>query len=342
MFRPVNISRYLVLMQARGFGAAEVLAGTGIDSASLQTPDYLVDSRQCQRVIANMIRLTGDPALGLSFGSAIRIADLGIVGHALLSSRSIRQALQLWAQYSRCLLDTLLSFRLEARGNGAWTLSLGESVIADPAVYRFCTEEQLAIGQRLGSILAGEPMQVASLQLDFSAGPGDEERYRSLFRCEPLFNASRTAITMLTPKLDQPLRHNPDELGEVCLRHCSRIMRELADGASILSRLRGILLRNTDKPPSIVEAAKALDMSERTLRRRLAEQGTSYQDFLSEFRRDLAIEYLRSEQMLVKEVGYLLGFKTPGSFRRAFKEWTGSTVSEFLAKEHSRAAHPES
>lgn len=323
-------------MQAHGFSAERVLAGTGIDAIRLYDADYLVGSEQCQQVIANMIRLSGDPGLGLSIGSAMRIADLGIVGHALLSSRSMRQALHLWAQYSRSLLDTLLCFRLEARDDGAWTLSLGEPTIRDQAVYRFCTEEQLAIGQRLGSVLAGEPMQVASLQLDFSAAPGDEERYHQLFRCAPLFNASRTAITMLTPRLDQPLRENPDELGEVCLRHCSRIMRQLAGGAPILSRLRGILLRNTDSPPSIVEAAKVLDMSERTLRRRLAEQGTCYQDFLSEFRRDLAIEYLRSEQMLVKEVGYLLGFKSPGAFRRAFKDWTGSTISEFLDGERSK------
>jgi len=306
-----------------------VLAGSGIDAARLQDAGYFVDLEQCQSVVANMIRLSGDPGLGLSFGSTLRMADLGIVGHALLSSRSVRQALTLWLQYSRALLDTLVHVHIDEEDEGRWTMRMSPATPCSSAVYRFCVQEFLVIGLQLGRVLSGKPMRLTGLQLAF-APDGLEAQYRQLSGCDPLYGADTSAIRVAGPLLDQTLNHDPDELGEICLRHCSKVMRHVAQANPTLSRLRSLLLRNTGNPPAITEAARSLGISERTLRRRLATEGTCYQDLLADFRRDLAVEYLRSARMRPKEVGYLLGFRSPNTFRRAFKGWTGKTVGEFL------------
>lgn len=330
MFQPVKIRRYLALMRERGFDADAVLAGTNIEFDKLNDPMYLVDLDQCQAVVANMIRLSGDASLGLSFGNALRIADLGIVGHALLTSSTLRQAATLWLQYSQALVDMLVRFKFEEHANGRWTLSLIDVTSGSRSVFKFCADELLVIGLRMGGILCGEPMQVAQLKLSYQA-PGQEAYYRELFGCEPQFGAARTEIEILTPHLDQQLRQNSDELSEVCLQHCSSVMRRIASGNPILLRMRSILLRSTGEPPTIAAAAAALGMSERTLRRRLSEAGVTYQGLLDEYRCDLATEYFRSGQMKPKQVAYLLGYKNAGSFRRAFKTWTGNTVGDFLS-----------
>ena len=73
-------------------------------------------------------------------------------------------------------------------------------------------------------------------------------------------------------------------------------------------------------------------MSARTLRRHLQEEGASYQKLVGEFRADLAQEYLRSSSISTKEVAFLLGYNDTNAFRRAFKEWTGTTVQEYRAQ----------
>jgi AraC-like DNA-binding protein len=81
--------------------------------------------------------------------------------------------------------------------------------------------------------------------------------------------------------------------------------------------------------PSLEVSAQHLGLSTRTLRRNLENEGTSYQALMNNFRLDLAREYLKSEHLTPKEIGYLVGFKNISAFRRAFKAWTGKTVQQF-------------
>ena len=77
--------------------------------------------------------------------------------------------------------------------------------------------------------------------------------------------------------------------------------------------------------PSHAAVATALNLSEKTLQRRLQDENTSYQQMLDEVRRDLAQHYLREGPMSVCEVTFRLGFSDQSSFTRAFRRWTGVT-----------------
>ncbi len=77
------------------------------------------------------------------------------------------------------------------------------------------------------------------------------------------------------------------------------------------------------------------NMSARTLRRHLRNEGTTFQQVLDEFRRDLAREYLHTGAISVKEIAYLLGFSSEGNFRRAFKSWVGETVGQYCRSDHA-------
>ena len=77
--------------------------------------------------------------------------------------------------------------------------------------------------------------------------------------------------------------------------------------------------------PSLEETASQLGLPDWTLRRKLKEEGTSFQLLLDEMRRDLALGYMRDTQLSLGEIAFILGFSTPGAFQRAFKRWTGET-----------------
>lgn len=91
-------------------------------------------------------------------------------------------------------------------------------------------------------------------------------------------------------------------------------------------------MASSQNPPKITQLADQLGMSERTLRRKLAEEGVSYSQLLHRCRCELAIDYIENSSLATKEISYLLGYDDISSFRRAFKCWTGETVNSFKHK----------
>ena len=101
----------------------------------------------------------------------------------------------------------------------------------------------------------------------------------------------------------------------------------------LLTRVRRLLLARPGDFPTLPSAARALHTSGRSLRRHLADLGTSYQEVLDEVRKRLALQYLGTTQLPLYEIAFLLGFSDPSNFRRAFKTWTGKTPGDYR-REH--------
>jgi AraC-like DNA-binding protein len=80
--------------------------------------------------------------------------------------------------------------------------------------------------------------------------------------------------------------------------------------------------------------AAQFSMSNRTLRRRLQQEATSYQEILDDVRAELASYYLTNEKRRIDEIAFLLGFSDPSAFTKAFRRWTGETPADF-ARAHS-------
>ena len=85
--------------------------------------------------------------------------------------------------------------------------------------------------------------------------------------------------------------------------------------------------------------ARTLGFGERTLRRRLDEEGSSYHEVLSQLRMELATRYLEDERLAIDEVAFLLGYSDRTAFNRAFRQWTDRTPAQFR-RERSAASAP--
>jgi AraC-like DNA-binding protein len=318
-------------MKARGHAAEDVLAGSGIRPEMLSDAGFLMDIDQSRRVVANMMALTGDQGIGLDIGNQTEMVDLGLVGYLMLSAQSAREATHYWINYCNALIGMLMELRLEERAPDDWSLTISETVPLG-FIYNFCVEEQLVMICKLGGELAAVTPVIKQLELSYPA-PSHHALYQRYFKGPIKFNARCTRITLCCPRLDQALRGNDKEFSEMCARQCELLMRQIGQQSPLVSKIKTMLMRSRGNTPDIETVARNLNLSARTLRRHLHDEGFNYQQLTNEFRADMAKEYLQSVSITTKEIAYLLGFKDTNSFRRAFKLWTGKTVQEYRATE---------
>lgn len=326
MFRITNIQHYINIMSAWGYTPESVLSGTGITNTDLDDPNFLVDIKQHQIVVANMLSLTGDNALGFKVGKEIKFSDMDILGYALMSASTIRRALDVWFSYSQPIYGSVLDIDLKDDNQG-WHLSVN-AFLPFGQVYRFCIEEFLMICHYVGTQLSGHKVVFTRLELAYPQ-PQHIDIYRRLFPCPLIFNSQRNRISGSMPALDTEVKSNNPELNEMYMRFCKQMSGELTGRTPLAIRVRNYLVKTPNKIPSINEVAMQMNCSERTLRRHLKDEGISYRQLVNEFRCDLAEEYLTSTYLTPSQIGYLLGYQDTKPFLRAFKSWTGKTVGEF-------------
>ena len=127
-----------------------------------------------------------------------------------------------------------------------------------------------------------------------------------------------------------PLIHADSYLNELLLKSCEATLADRKGETSQLrTRVENAISSLLPHGRVLVEdVARGVGMSERTLVRRLSDEGLSFTEILQKLRRDLAVRYLTDRKLHVSKVAWLLGFQEVSSFTHAFKRWTGKTPSK--------------
>lgn len=327
MLRPTKVRQYLALMRARGFTAAQVLAGSGIREKQLSDPATFLDLEQCHKVISNLIELTGNRHIGFEVGRECQLTDLGIIGYAMASSATLGQAVRLFFSYANSSSGLPVHVDVFEDPDGRW----GHSAVATAAIsdqlFRFYFEEIIGMGLSLEPMLTGEKIVIQAVRLA-SALCTDDRSLEALLGCPVIFSSEMNSVLISQPRFDTPLRGNDDRINDLCLLHCHHIMRQIGRTGTNASQVRSLLLKSRRALP-LEDAAAKLHMSPRTLRRRLETEGTTFRILLDEFRNDLAKEYLDTGLIPAKEIALRLGFSRPDAFQRAFKTWNGKTPRQY-------------
>jgi len=334
MLRPTPIRRYLTVMTAKGYAIDEVVKGAGLDIDALDDPQYLIDAGQYRRVVENMIELAGDEGLGLSIGLQRDVKDFGILGYAALSCRSVRHSVEeFWGRYGDAL--GMMAKIAVPRGNAeALTVDIVAASIS-PAVDRFFIEEALCLLLKVGAQVSGVEPRFARIHFSF-AQPHYAKRYEEIFHCPVKFGAGRTRATPHGSWFEMPLKTSDPELVRLYTQHLVHLQHQIETSDPITVRLRSLFVRNDGKIPPLDTAANQLGLSPRTLRRQLQLQGQCYRKLSAEFRKAMSLDQLRSGGAATKMVSRQAGFEDVNAFRRAFKKWTGKTISEYRTQSESR------
>lgn len=335
MLRPIKIRYYVDFMRGRGFAPAETLRGSGIDEKRLADPSAVIDRHQCETVVSNMIRLSGNQGIGFEIASQAKLADFGVLAQAMMTCRTLRDAIELWIRYSN-LVGMLIHHTLVDGPRKEWTVVF---TATQPLgfIYNFCVEEILLTGVKLGTALGNRPLIVKDVALSYPA-PLHAQVYRQHFDCPVQFNASRSSITLRSPSLSSVLPAHDAELNELYRRHCREVLRQIGTDDPAAARVRALLMASPGTLPSLAQAAQRMGCSPRTLRSWLQLERTSFQQELDRYRSEKCVEYLEESGMAPKEIAGLLGFNDANSLRRAFKAWTGYSISGYRSARARSAA----
>ncbi len=320
-----KVTFYIARMEQRGFTSEQVLHDSGLQLEDVQTEHFRPYPDQYRVIINNMLRLTGDPFIGIAVGSEFKISELGVLGYAALSSTSLVKSRELFTKYD-ALVEHILRPVTEV-ANGKWVTELTESFPLGE-ILPFAVEEFVSRTCGLASSLTNQPFPVLELRLSYGQ-PEDLSVYAECFDCPMFFDQPRNLVVWDINHLEDPISLANDEVFKLCEQQCQMLVNKLADESLLSSNIRDALVKSPGEFPSLEQMARRLKMGSRTLRRRLVKENLTYQQILDDTCKDLAIQYLEYTSLTPKEIGFLLGYNSVSNFRRAFKGWTGKKLTDY-------------
>jgi AraC-like DNA-binding protein len=323
------LALWLTMLERRGHSAARLLAGTGLSQGELSRPDGMVSGRQLLTVVATSIQLTADPSLAYAFGLEMKPTSHGLLGYAIMTCATLRDAIRLGERYLRLrVAEGRIRIKLSVEGETAM-VTLEDEIEFKP-FRQFILEIFTAAILRNGEVLLGQ-RPAGEIWVDYPepwyyAGLRD--------RLPPVkFGMPHTGIRFPSSYLDRPLAlSDPLASTQAVARLEHELMLVSGEQAGVLERVRAALTDPERPFPELPHVAKRLGMSERTLKRRLNLAGTSYQRLLDEERRDEAGRLLQDGTLTIDDIAARLGYNDPANFTRAFRKWTGYSPTAWRRK----------
>jgi AraC-like DNA-binding protein len=303
-----------------GLSLAQCLEGTGLGPAQLADPAALVGARQELRLVRNLVRGLGHVAgLGLEAGMRYHFTAYGMLGFAVISSPNLRSALDVALRY---LNLTYAYCRITGEEDGAeMRLVFDDGEI--PAEQRqFLLERDAAAALLLQREMFSNALVPRRLCLRCRRPPYAAQ-FSSLFGVEPQFAAARNEVAVDAALVDSPLPQANESSRRMAEEQCRNLLAARRARSGLAGRVRDRILRQPGQIPGMDAVAAELLLTPRTLRRRLLEEGTSYQALTDEVRETLAEELLSAAKLSVEQIAERLGYAEAASFIHAFKRWKG-------------------
>jgi len=311
-------------LRQAGLSPERALLAGGLSEADVASPATLVSIDQMLLVYDAIVAQMGDPMLAYRLGLAFHVTTYGMYGFAMLSSADSRHALEIALQYHR-LGSPLARPELSVEGP---TASWRFTPIAHPrmlgALYEFVVRLHVGIFARLYGEVVEEDLAGVAAGLAFDLAPDEAAVVGRLIglRVERT-PGDQTWIRVDSAHLGQPTRMGSPAVNRMLLQICDEQIEELRKREGLSGRLRTVLIMNGCRVLGVGGAARRLGMSERSLHRRLADEGASFRRIRDDVQLRAAIEYLRDTELTVEAIAESLGFSDAANFRRAFRRWTG-------------------
>lgn len=268
-----------------------------------------------------------DPMLGLHLGQTISPKHLGVLGYVLLSCGTLGAALQRLQQYHQLIYDVN---PMEMTNSGSkitlvWGQTMGRpgplvDETAISALVQFCRD-----------IIAKpnySPVSVAFI----NPTPPTTKPYQEYFGCPVEFEQAETRVTIELADLQTPLRTADSALIQILEQQANAMLSELPsyNSTPFSTEIQALVVSQLHQSePSAASIADLLNVTTRTLNRRLATEKTSFRHILQQTRHQLAMDYLQDPRLQLAEIALLLAYSEQSAFNRAFKAWQGQTPAQY-------------
>jgi AraC-like DNA-binding protein len=306
---------------------ARLLDGTGITEARLADPAAEIMLGQQLALTRNATRL-GDPGWSLDVGQRFDLGAQGPLGFAMISARTLGAALDVMARYGHVRAPW---FRVQVeRDRRLWSFIVQRQIRLNAALDVAMLEVLMLSAQALIEAVLGRPMREARITFDYAA-PNWAERYRGAFHCPVAFGAKTVGLRMPAEWLALACPLADAAMFDLSIGRLESERRRIESGEHLSARVEVLLVGAGDAGLSLPQLAERMNLSRRTLIRRLAAAGTTFGALLDKHRMNRARTLLGDARFPVSEIAYRLGYSDPANFTRAFRRWFGQSPAEFRA-----------
>ncbi|XOZ33797.1 AraC family transcriptional regulator [Halomonadaceae bacterium KBTZ08] len=312
-------------MQRSGVDTDAIFRRLGVDENYLQR-ENLRTPHAAQVLFWQVVEeVTGDPDIGLHLGLHVPTYKGQVLEYLFLSSPTFGEGLRRAMNYQRLLSDAADLELYEGAESCYLTLNAAAEEIRRIGHFSECFV--LGVLTFFNSVTDGEFLPTA-VYFEHERSQGQQRVAESL-GCPVSFGQKETRLYFPAHLLEHPSPHHEPGLLALHERFASEQVAEL-EKQDIVGDVERLVAEQLDSGEVTLSAvANRLNMKPRTLRTRLTEANTSFNQVVSQFRYRLACRLLAATDESIDEIVYLTGFSEPSTFYRAFKRWSGMTPIEF-------------
>jgi AraC-like DNA-binding protein len=303
----------------------------GLDPKVMERAEGRISLEEYDALQDVAVELTGDEALGLHMGEAATETTHPIVAHLVAHAGTLREGIEALLRFYQLVTDRP-AWRLVEDGDAA-TLFYDVAPGSSKGM-RFRSEMTMTGFYRMLRTFAHDarPRIVAFEH----AEPSYRAEYTRIFEGAERFEQRCTGIVFDRSLLETAQIHRDPEFRAVVESQAEKRLWRLTKNESYANRVRDYLIEHAKGHRcDMTEAARALGVSTRSLRRRLSQEGRSYSDIVDEALATLAKRLLSDDERSIEATAYDMGFSSPSAFHKAFKRWTGTTPKEFRVRRSS-------
>lgn len=315
------VQRLLAGAARQGVSLPDLFRENGLDPSRLDDPQGRMQGTELIRLIKALMRQTGDEFIGLADQTRSRPGTFSMMAHAVINCATLEKAIRRSAQFYE-LFETPVISRLDVDASeGRLTLALREHIPSADAII----EVMVFVSVRFWSWLVGRRIDPLVIEFAFEA-PAHAQDFQQLFRCPVVYGQETSCVRFPASWLNLPLAQNPLSLSRFLKDSVAVIIGGNARPVSLTDQVKAILGKEHGSQfPELTVICERLNLTPQTLRRRLKDEGTSYQVIKDQMREEAARFYLARPMLSIDEIALMMGFSEASAFHRAFKKWTGMT-----------------
>ena len=320
------------LATRKGGDMKEFLQLTGKSEEELNEESCVVDDNTYNGVLELAVKNSNDAYFGLHAGENLNLAAAGLIVQLSQSSETVKQALELCCQFAN-LGCSVLPLGLEEKENNYTVTFTPDEMWRSKSdiAFKQTTDGVLAFTIKEFNTLTRMKHNPIAVHLAWDR-PIDISEYERVFGCPVLFNQEEIAILIRKEHVEEKVITANYHLLNILVAHATEKINSLNNDQGFVYLVKTSMI-NLVKPefPTIEQVAAHLNISARTLQRRLADENTTYKKLVDELRKEFALSYMKRKDLNISNIAYLLNYGDASAFNRAFKRWTGMSPRNFRA-----------